>query len=79
MAKKCLMEKAAHLKAAKVKDAKRVAEGKKQLTKANVRAYNRCQICGRRHAFMRKFGVCRLCFRELALAGLIPGVTKASW
>ena len=90
MAKKCLMEKAAHLKAAKVKDAKRVAEGKKQLTKANVRAYNRCQICGRRHAFrcqicgrrhafMRKFGVCRLCFRELAVNGMIPGVTKASW
>ena len=79
MAKKCLMEKAAHLKAAKVKDAKRVAEGKKQLTKATVRAYNRCQICGRRHAFMRKFGVCRLCFRELAVNGMIPGVTKASW
>ena len=79
MAKKCLMEKAAQLKAAKAKDAKRVAEGKKALSKANVRAYNRCQICGRRHAFMRKFGVCRLCFRELAVNGMIPGVTKASW
>ena len=66
MAKKCLMEKAARLHAAKAKDAKRVAEGKKPLTKANVRAYNRCRICGRRHAYMRKFGVCRLCFRELS-------------
>ena len=79
MAKKCLMEKAAHLKAAKVKDAKRVKDGKKPLTKAKVRAYNRCKLCGRRHAFMRKFGVCRLCFRELAVSGMITGVTKASW
>lgn len=79
MAKKCLMEKAARLKAEKVKDAKRVEAGKKPLTKSNVRAYNRCQICGRRHAYMRKFSVCRLCFRELAVNGMIPGVTKASW
>ena len=47
--------------------------------KFKVRAYNRCKRCGRRHAYLRKFGVCRLCFRELAVAGLIPGVTKASW
>ena len=79
MAKKCLMEKAARLQAEKVKDAKRVNAGKKPLTKSKVRAYNRCQICGRRHAFMRKFGICRLCFRELAVSGMIPGVTKASW
>ena len=79
MAKKCLMEKAERLQAAKAKDAKRVAEGKKALTFAKVRAYNRCKICGRRHAYMRKFGVCRLCFRELAVSGMIPGVTKASW
>ena len=79
MAKKCLMDKAARLKAEKAKDAKRVEAGKKPLTKSNVRAYNRCQICGRRHAFMRKFSVCRLCFRELAVNGMIPGVTKASW
>ena len=44
-----------------------------------VRAYNRWKLCGRRHAYMRKFGVCRLCFRELAVNGMIPGVTKASW
>ena len=47
--------------------------------KFSVRGYNRCTLCGRRHAYMRKFGVCRLCFRELAVNGLIPGVTKASW
>jgi small subunit ribosomal protein S14 len=44
-----------------------------------VRAVNRCQMTGRRHAHLRKFGVSRLTFRELALNGLIPGVTKASW
>ena len=44
-----------------------------------VRVVNRCKVTGRRHAFIRKFGVSRLTFRELALNGLIPGVTKASW
>jgi small subunit ribosomal protein S14 len=44
-----------------------------------VRVVNRCQITGRRHAYLRKFGCSRLTFREAALAGLIPGVTKASW
>jgi small subunit ribosomal protein S14 len=44
-----------------------------------VRIVNRCQISGRRHAFLRKFGCSRLTFRELALSGQIPGVTKASW
>lgn len=44
-----------------------------------VRVVNRCKVSGRRHAFIRKFGVSRLTFRELALNGLIPGVTKASW
>ncbi|MCK5849448.1 MAG: type Z 30S ribosomal protein S14 [Kiritimatiellae bacterium] len=44
-----------------------------------VRNYNRCRRCGRPRAFMRKFQLCRLCFRELALTGQIPGVTKASW
>ena len=47
--------------------------------KFSVRGYKRCSRCGRRHAYMRKFGVCRICFRELAVNGLIPGVTKASW
>lgn len=44
-----------------------------------TRVVNRCSMSGRRHAFLRKFGCSRLTFREAALAGLIPGVTKASW
>jgi small subunit ribosomal protein S14 len=47
--------------------------------KYKTRAYNRCKLCGRPHAYMRKFGICRLCFRELAYKGQIPGVRKASW
>ena len=44
-----------------------------------TRLVNRCSVSGRRHAHIRKFGVSRLVFREMALSGLIPGVTKASW
>jgi small subunit ribosomal protein S14 len=40
---------------------------------------NRCSICGRPRAYLRKFGICRLCFRGLALKGEIPGVSKSSW
>lgn len=47
--------------------------------KFSARSYNRCRQCGRPRAYMRKFGLCRICFRELALSGQIPGVTKASW
>jgi small subunit ribosomal protein S14 len=47
--------------------------------KFTVRGYNRCKICGRPHAYMRKFGMCRICFRELAHKGELPGITKASW
>jgi small subunit ribosomal protein S14 len=47
--------------------------------KFGVRAYNRCRRCGRPRAYMRRFGLCRICFRDMALAGEIPGVTKASW
>ncbi|MBO9314332.1 MAG: type Z 30S ribosomal protein S14 [Chloroflexus sp.] len=47
--------------------------------KFKVRARNRCKICGRSRAYIRKFGMCRICFREHALKGLIPGVVKASW
>ena len=47
--------------------------------KFKVRGYNRCYRCGRPRAFLRKFGVCRICFREMALKGEIPGVVKASW
>jgi small subunit ribosomal protein S14 len=44
-----------------------------------VRVVNRCSLTGRRHGFLRKFGCSRLTFREMALSGRIPGVTKASW
>ncbi|WP_322489441.1 type Z 30S ribosomal protein S14 [Chloroflexus sp.] len=47
--------------------------------KFQVRAYHRCKICGRTRAYIRKFGMCRICFREHALKGLIPGVVKSSW
>ena len=39
----------------------------------------RCKICGRPHAYLRDYGICRICFRELAYKGQIPGVKKASW
>ncbi|MBI4038530.1 type Z 30S ribosomal protein S14 [Candidatus Daviesbacteria bacterium] len=47
--------------------------------KYKVRERNRCMRCGRSRAVLRKFGLCRLCFRELAHLGLLPGVKKASW
>ncbi len=47
--------------------------------KFSTRAYTRCSICGRPHAVMRKFGICRICFRDLAHAGKLPGVKKSSW
>ena len=47
--------------------------------KFSTRAYTRCQFCGRRRAVYRKFGVCRICFREMAARGEIPGLRKASW
>ena len=47
--------------------------------KFGVRAYTRCNRCGRPHSVYRKFGLCRVCLRELASKGELPGVTKASW
>ena len=57
--------------------AKREKIGKK--LKFAVRVRNRCPLCGRPRAFMRKFNMCRLCFRGLALKGQLPGVVKSSW
>ena len=54
-------------------------EKQRKTPKFTVRRYNRCLRCGRPRAFLRDFGLCRICFRELALAGDLPGVTKASW
>ena len=47
--------------------------------KFSSRAYTRCKICGRPHSVLRKYGICRICFRELAYKGELPGVKKASW
>jgi len=47
--------------------------------KFKVRAYNRCKLCGRSRAFLRRFGMCRICFRSLAGEVKVPGVVKASW
>lgn len=54
-------------------------EKSKKTPKFAVRRKSRCWRCGRARAFLRKFGVCRICFRQMALAGEIPGVVKASW
>jgi small subunit ribosomal protein S14 len=58
---------------------KALIEKSKRTPKFKVRAYTRCQRCGRPRAVYRKFGLCRICLREMALAGEVPGVTKASW
>ncbi len=47
--------------------------------KYKVQVRNRCKLCGRPRGYMRRFGLCRICFRERALQGLIPGVVKSSW
>jgi small subunit ribosomal protein S14 len=47
--------------------------------KFSVRKYNRCPLCGRPRGYLRKFDMCRICFRNLALKGEIPGVIKSSW
>ena len=47
--------------------------------KFKVREYTRCERCGRPHSVLKNYGICRICFRELAYKGQIPGVTKSSW
>jgi small subunit ribosomal protein S14 len=51
----------------------------KRPAKYKVQQRNRCQLCGRPRAYMRRFGLCRICFRELAVTGVIPGIRKSSW
>lgn len=51
----------------------------KMKPKFSTRQHNRCLLCGRPRGFLRRFGTCRICFRELAWKGEIPGVKKASW
>lgn len=51
----------------------------KRKPKFKVRQVNRCHVCGRRHGYFRYFGLCRICLREMAHQGLLPGVKKSSW
>ena len=66
---------------AKAKDKKEFADllNKLPLRFHPVKSHNRCRRCGRSRAYIRHFGVCRLCFRDMALMGEIPGIVKASW
>jgi len=54
-------------------------EKAKKKPKFSTRLIRRCFRCGRRRGYMRKFGLCRICFREMANKGLIPGIKKSSW
>ncbi len=58
---------------------KAMVEKARRTPKFTVRARNRCRLCGRPRGFVRDFGLCRMCFRKLALDGELPGVRKASW
>lgn len=58
---------------------KAMLEKHKKEKKFDVRDYNRCSLCGNPRGYMRRFGICRKCFRELAHEGELPGVKKASW
>ncbi len=59
--------------------AKKCMQYREMRRKYEVRVRNRCKLCGRPRGFIRRFQLCRICFRELALAGKIPGVVKSSW
>ena len=58
---------------------KAIIEKWSKTPKYKTRAYTRCRIWGRPHAVLKKYGICRICFRELAYKGEIPGCRKASW
>jgi small subunit ribosomal protein S14 len=59
--------------------AKKSMIAREENRKYKVRVRNRCQKCGRSRGYYRRFGLCRICLREMALAGQIPGMTKSSW
>ena len=59
--------------------AKKAMQYRERRRRQSVQVRNRCNRCGRPRGYMRRFGLCRICFRELALQGKIPGVTKSSW
>lgn len=58
---------------------KALVNKQKRTQKFSTREYTRCSICGRPHSVLKKYGICRICFREMAHDGEIPGVKKASW
>jgi small subunit ribosomal protein S14 len=64
---------------AKLEASKKTPDKVKMLPREMIRIRRRCRLCGRPRAVYRKFGVCRICFRDMASDGLIPGVKKASW
>ena len=57
----------------------KIAKESRRRRSSRIRLRNRCRLCGRPRAYMRKFALCRLCFRKLALEGDVTGVTKSSW
>jgi len=59
--------------------AKKCMQYREMRRRSPLRVRNRCQRCGRPRGYIRRFGLCRICFRELALEGKIPGVVKSSW
>jgi len=59
--------------------AKKSMIAREKRRKYKVRVRNRCSICGRPRGYMRRFQMCRICFRERAMAGEIPGIVKSSW
>ncbi|MBI5935808.1 MAG: type Z 30S ribosomal protein S14 [Chloroflexi bacterium] len=59
--------------------AKKAMQYRELRRRQSVQVRNRCYRCGRPRGYIRRFGLCRICFRELALQGKIPGVTKSSW
>ena len=64
---------------AKLEASRRTPDTVKMPPRERIRMKRRCKLCGRARAVYRKFGICRICFRNLASNGLIPGVQKASW
>ena len=58
---------------------KALIEKSNKIPKFSTRSRNRCKVCGRPRGFMRQFLLCRICFRQFALSGILPGVKKASW
>ncbi len=66
-------------RAKRIKDGAESSVKNPKKPKFSTRQHNRCKLCGRPRAYLRRFGLCRLCFRNLALRGEIPGVSKSSW